>query len=72
MAKVIEIHTEHLTYSIPLAHAVYCENCVTISNSRPDRCGVCGSEAELRVEPILNRTPELLRLRRCTGFASCN
>lgn len=55
MAKVVEIRAVPLIYSIPLALAVYCENCVTISNSRPDRCGVCGSEAVLRLEPILNR-----------------
>jgi len=58
MARVIEMHPHPLIYSIPLAQAVYCENCVTISNSRPDRCGVCGSEAVLRVEPILNRPPD--------------
>ena len=58
MAKIIEIRAAPLIYSIPLALAVYCENCVTISNSRPDRCGVCGSESVLRLELILNRTPE--------------
>jgi hypothetical protein len=60
MAKVVEMRGEPLIYSIPLthAHAVLCENCVTISNSRPDRCGVCGSKAVLRLEPILNRTPD--------------
>ena len=58
MARVIEMHPHPLIYSIPLAQAVYCENCVTISNSRPDRCGVCGSEAVLRVELILSRPPD--------------
>src|ERR1700759_4637221 len=58
MARVIEMPPRPLVYSIPLAQAVYCENCVTISNSRPDRCGVCGSEAVLRVEPVLNRDPD--------------
>jgi hypothetical protein len=58
MAKVVEIRTEPAICSIPLHQAVYCENCNTISNSRPDRCGVCGSEAVLRVEPILNRDPD--------------
>jgi hypothetical protein len=38
--------------------AVYCENCETISNSRPHRCGVCDSESITRVEPILNRNPD--------------
>src|SRR5215472_6408914 len=54
MAKIVEIRAEPLIYSIPLAQAVFSENCVTVSNSRPDRCGVCGSEAVLRLEPILN------------------
>ena len=58
MAKVIELHAEPVIYSIPLHHAVYCENCATISNSRPFRCGVCGSAAVLRVEPIFNRDPD--------------
>ena len=58
MARVFEMHPRPPIYSIPLMLAVYCENCVTISNSRPDRCGVCGSEAVLRVEPILNPTPD--------------
>jgi hypothetical protein len=58
MPKVVEIRTETAICSIPLHQAVYCENCHTISNSRPYRCGVCGSEAVLRVEPILNREPD--------------
>jgi hypothetical protein len=58
MPKVVEIRTEPATCSIPLHQAIYCENCNTISNSRLYRCGVCGSEAVLRVEPILNRDPE--------------
>ena len=58
MPKVVEIRTESAICSIPLPQAVYCENCNTISNSRPYRCSVCGSEAVLRVEPILNREPD--------------
>ncbi len=58
MAKILEMRAEPAICSIPLHQAVYCENCNTISNSRPNRCGVCGSEAVLRVEPILNRNPE--------------
>ena len=58
MAKAIPIHSEPLICSIPLKLAVFCENCETISNSRPHRCGVCDSEALLRVEPILNRDPD--------------
>jgi hypothetical protein len=58
MAKVIELCAEPAICSIPLKQAVYRENCNTISNSQPYRCGVCGSEAVLRVEPILNRNPD--------------
>jgi hypothetical protein len=58
MPKVVEIRTEPAICSIPLHLAVFCENCNTISNSRPYRCGVCGSGAVLRVEPIFNRNPE--------------
>jgi hypothetical protein len=58
MAKAIPTHSESLIFSIPLKLAVYCENCETISNSRPHRCRVFGSDAVLRVEPILNRGPD--------------
>jgi hypothetical protein len=58
MAKLVEIRAVPLIYSIPLALAFYCENCVKISNSIPDLCGVCGSEAVVRLEAILNRTPD--------------
>lgn len=58
MAKVKELRAQPIICSIPLRQAVYCENCETISNSRPDRCGVCGSESVLRVEPIFNREPD--------------
>jgi hypothetical protein len=58
MAKLLELYARPPICSIPLSQAVYCENCNTISNSRPYRCGVCDSEAVLRVEPILNRNPE--------------
>jgi hypothetical protein len=61
MPRVFPIHSEPLICSIPLKLAVCCENCETISNSRPHRCGVCDSEAVLRVEPsstaILIRPP---------------
>lgn len=58
MAKIFELPVQPAICSIPLVQAVYCENCKTISNSRPYRCGVCDSDAVLRVEPILNRNPE--------------
>ncbi|MGH9615245.1 MAG: hypothetical protein ACRD28_00790 [Acidobacteriaceae bacterium] len=58
MGKLIELPSEPAFCSIPLKLAVYCENCETISNSRPYRCGVCDSEAVVRVEPVFNRNPE--------------
>jgi hypothetical protein len=58
MAKIIDFRAEPTVFSIPLRLAVYCENCITISNSRPYRCEVCGSESVLRVEPIFNRNPD--------------
>ena len=58
MAKIFELPVQPVICSIPVAQAVYCENCYTISNSRPYRCGVCDSEAVLRVEPILDRNPQ--------------
>ena len=58
MPKIVEIRREPAICSISLHQAIYCENRNTISNSRAYRCGVCGSEAVLRVEPILNREPD--------------
>jgi hypothetical protein len=58
MAKVIEWNRAAPICSIPLELAVYCVNCNTISNSRPYECAVCGNEAGLRVQPILDPDPE--------------
>ena len=58
MAKAIPPHSESLIFSIPLKLAVYCENCETISNSRPHGCRVFDSESIVRIEPILNRNPD--------------
>jgi RNA polymerase subunit RPABC4/transcription elongation factor Spt4 len=58
MAKVIEWNRAAPTCSIPLELAVHCVNCKTISNSRPHTCAVCGSEAVLRVQLILDPGPE--------------
>ena len=43
--------------SIPVEIAVYCENCETVSNSGSDRCGVCGSEAILRLVRLMDGPP---------------
>ena len=58
MAKVIEWNRAAPTCSIPLELAVYCGNCYMISNSRPHKCSVCGSQAVLRVQTILDPDPE--------------
>jgi hypothetical protein len=56
MAKVIELPAPPIC-RIPLKWAIYCENCKTISNSRPQHCAICGREAVLPLEAILNRDP---------------
>ncbi len=43
--------------SIPVEMAVYCENCETVSSSGYDRCGVCGSEAILRLVRLIDGPP---------------
>ena len=43
--------------SIPVEMAVYCENCETVSNSGSVRCGVCGSEAILRLVRLIDGPP---------------
>jgi hypothetical protein len=58
MAKLLELRAQPVICSIPLEQAIYCVNCNTISNSRPSRCGVCDSEAILRVETIFDRDPD--------------
>ena len=58
MGKLIEVPPDPPFCSIPLKDAVYCENCNTISNSRPFRCGVCSSEAVLRVAHIFDCDPD--------------
>jgi len=43
--------------SLPVESAVYCENCETVSNSGGGRCGVCGSEAILRLVHMISGPP---------------
>ncbi len=40
MAKILQLQAESSIVSIPLSLAMYCENCNTISNSRPHRRAV--------------------------------
>lgn len=57
MRNVKMLRTEPNFISIPLEMAVYCENCKTVSNSRRDRCGVCGSEAILGLAGLIEGPP---------------
>jgi hypothetical protein len=57
MRNVQMLRTEPNFVSIPVEQAVYCENCETVSNSRRDRCGVCGSEAILALAAMIGGPP---------------
>ena len=43
--KVLMMHEEAGLVTLPLANAVLCTSCDTVSSSRYSRCGVCGSDA---------------------------
>ena len=58
MAKLFELRTDQCICCIPLKHAVYCGGCLTVSNSRPLVCSLCGSEKVMRLEGLLNGNPD--------------
>jgi hypothetical protein len=58
MAKLFELPTEQSICCIPLRHAVYCRACLTVSNSRPLVCSLCGSGMVIRLEGVLNGGPD--------------
>ena len=58
MAKLFELPAEQSICCIPLRCAVYCRACLTVSNSRPFVCSLCGSSKIMRLEEILNDDPE--------------
>jgi hypothetical protein len=58
MAKLFELPTEQSICCIPLRHAVYCRACLTVSNSRPPVCSLCGSGMIIRLEGVLNGSPD--------------
>lgn len=58
MAKLFQLPVEQSICCIPLNHAVYCQGCQTVSNSRPTQCQLCGSERVVRLEPILDGSPD--------------
>lgn len=58
MAKLFELPAEQGVCCIPLRYAVYCRACLTVSNSRPHVCRLCGRGKIMRLEEILNDDPE--------------
>jgi hypothetical protein len=58
MAKLFELPAEQSICCIPLKHAVYCRTCLTVSNSRPLVCGLCGSGKVMRLETVLSDNPD--------------
>ena len=58
MAKLFELPTEQSICCIPLKHAVYCRACLMVSNSRPLVCDLCGSGKVMRLEGVLNSSPD--------------
>jgi hypothetical protein len=58
MAKIFELPAEQSICCIPLKHAVYCRACLTVSNSRPFVCSLCGSGKVMRLEGVLNGNPD--------------
>ena len=58
MAKFFKLPAEQSICCIPLKHAVYCRACLTVSNSRPNECGLCGSGKIVRLDGILQRNPD--------------
>ena len=58
MARLFELPAERSICCIPLRYAVYCRACLTVSNSRPLVCSLCGSGKIMRLEEILNDDPE--------------
>ena len=57
MRNVRMLRPEPNLISIPLEQAIYCENCETVTNSRRERCGRCGSERVLRLAALIDGPP---------------
>ena len=58
MAKFFQVPAEQSICCIPLKHAVYCRACMTVSNSHPQVCSLCGSSKVMRLEVVLNGNPD--------------
>ena len=57
MRNVRMLRPEPNLVSIPVEQAIYCENCETVTNSRRERCGRCGSERVLRLAALIDGPP---------------
>ena len=57
MRNVRMLRPEPNLVSIPVEQAIYCENCETVTNSRRERCGRCGSERVLRLAALIGGPP---------------
>ena len=57
MRNVRMLRPEPNLVSIPVEQAIYCENCETVTNSRRERCGRCGSERVLRLAALIEGPP---------------
>jgi len=53
MCQVKLIRADHRFISIPVGMAVFCNRCQTVSNSRPDQCGSCGSNRVLALAALI-------------------
>jgi hypothetical protein len=57
MRNVRMLRPEPNLVSIPVEQAIYCENCETVTNSRRERCGRCGSKRVLRLTALIGGPP---------------
>lgn len=53
LRNVTMIRKEPGLVAIPVEKAVYCQNCLVVSTSNWQRCGLCGSEYIVRLAPLL-------------------
>lgn len=58
MAKLFELPAERCVCAIPVKDAVFCRDCLMVSNSRLPECSLCGSGKVMRLEGVLNGSPD--------------
>jgi hypothetical protein len=57
MRNVKMLRTEPNLLSIPVERAIYCKGCEMVSNSTRQRCGVCGSDAIVKLKALIDGPP---------------